>query len=246
MNCLIVLPNEVREGGTAIISGERATLVRGEHELVAGITVTAAVRNGRIGRALVEGVNDDEVRLKLTLDREPPLRMEADLIVAVPRPQTTKKLIHLATTLGVERVHFIRTLNTVKSYLQSSALDEGGIEVEVMKGLAQGVDSVAPQFEVHRSFERFAADVLPEIALRRATRVFADTHSTDAISSQIRGAGDGVALAIGPEAGWSDKERSAFSAAGFHGVGLGPRMLRVDTATVVALAELGIVTRKPL
>jgi len=243
MNCLIVLPSEVREGSAAIISGERAARVRVEHELQAGITVTAAVRNGKLGRALVEAVSEDEVRLQLTLDREPPPRMAADLIVAVPRPQTTKKLIHIATTLGVERVHFIRTLHTVKSYLQSGVLEVGGIECEVMKGLAQGVDSIAPQFEVHRSFERFAAEVLPEIVRRRATRVYADTHASEPISAKMTGTGPGVVLAIGPEAGWSDQERGAFVKNGFFGVALGPRMLRVDIAALVALAELGMVTR---
>lgn len=246
MNCVIVLRSEVRDEKRAVIAGPRAALLCAEHELSVGLTLTVAVRDGKIGRAFVEAIDEAEVRLQLTLDRDPPPRMRADLIVAVPRPQTTKKLIHIATTLGVERVHFIRTLNTVKSYLQSSTLEDASIESEVMKGLAQGVDSIAPRCEVHRSFERFAAEVLPEIAVRRATRVYADTHATRVISPELSGGGAGVALAIGPEAGWSDMERNAFAAAGFIGVGLGPRMLRVDTAAVVALAELDIVTRNPL
>lgn len=244
MNCLIVLPSEVQGEDRARIVGPRVESVRAEHELTAGLTITAAVRNGRIGRAFVETVSADAISLRLNLDRDPPLRMSAELIVAVPRPQTVKKIVQLATTLGLERVHFVRTVNTVKSYLQSGALGGDGIDTEVMKGLAQGVDSVAPQFEVHRSFERFQAEVLPEIRGRRATCVFADTLATRRISTEIAGLGEGVALAIGPEAGWSDTERAALVGAGFQGVGLGPRMLRVDTAALVALAELGVIARK--
>ncbi|HSM51964.1 MAG TPA: RsmE family RNA methyltransferase, partial [Thermoanaerobaculia bacterium] len=43
-------------------------------------------------------------------------------------------------------------------------------------------------------------------------------------------------LAIGPEGGWSYAERAALSASGFRAVGLGARVLRVETAAVAALS----------
>lgn len=45
-----------------------------------------------------------------------------------------------------------------------------------------------------------------------------------------------TALLVGPEGGWDDAERDAARAAGFLGVGLGPRILRVETAAIVAVA----------
>ncbi|HEX6529287.1 MAG TPA: 16S rRNA (uracil(1498)-N(3))-methyltransferase [Burkholderiales bacterium] len=51
---------------------------------------------------------------------------------------------------------------------------------------------------------------------------------------------DGTAfiLAAGPEAGFTAEEESAFVAAGFLPVSLGPRVLRTETASVAALAAL--------
>ncbi|SPE24266.1 Ribosomal RNA small subunit methyltransferase E [Candidatus Sulfopaludibacter sp. SbA3] len=45
-----------------------------------------------------------------------------------------------------------------------------------------------------------------------------------------------VALLIGPEGGWTDAERHAATAAGWHAVSLGPQVLRAETATAAALA----------
>ena len=48
-----------------------------------------------------------------------------------------------------------------------------------------------------------------------------------------------IALLVGPEGGLSDIDRDHASDAGFIGVKLGPRVLRTETAPIVALAILG-------
>ena len=45
-------------------------------------------------------------------------------------------------------------------------------------------------------------------------------------------------LAIGPEGGWSPRDRDTLSAAGFTGLRLGPRILRTETAGLAAIAAL--------
>jgi 16S rRNA (uracil1498-N3)-methyltransferase len=47
-----------------------------------------------------------------------------------------------------------------------------------------------------------------------------------------------VALAVGPEGGWSPRDRDALRAAGFEGLRLGPRILRTETAGLAAIAAL--------
>lgn len=48
-----------------------------------------------------------------------------------------------------------------------------------------------------------------------------------------------LALHVGPEGGWTPEERAAQAAAGYVRVGLGPRVLRVETA-VIALLTLTV------
>jgi 16S rRNA (uracil1498-N3)-methyltransferase len=45
-----------------------------------------------------------------------------------------------------------------------------------------------------------------------------------------------VALAIGPEGGWTPEEMTFFSESGWKHVTLGPRILRAETAAIAALS----------
>jgi len=52
------------------------------------------------------------------------------------------------------------------------------------------------------------------------------------------GLANGVVLAAGPEAGFSDDEATLLAAAGFTALSLGPRVLRTETAAIAALGAL--------
>lgn len=47
-----------------------------------------------------------------------------------------------------------------------------------------------------------------------------------------------VIVAIGPEGGWSPRDRAILGEAGFNGLQLGPRILRTETAGLAAIAAL--------
>ncbi|HSP70602.1 MAG TPA: RsmE family RNA methyltransferase [Bryobacteraceae bacterium] len=47
---------------------------------------------------------------------------------------------------------------------------------------------------------------------------------------------DAVALLTGPEGGWTDEERAAFTAAGWTPASMGPLVLRAETAAIAAMA----------
>jgi 16S rRNA (uracil1498-N3)-methyltransferase len=52
----------------------------------------------------------------------------------------------------------------------------------------------------------------------------------------------GIMLAVGPEGGWTAAEISLFISAGWHSASLGPRILRVETAVIAALAVVNAAT----
>jgi len=53
---------------------------------------------------------------------------------------------------------------------------------------------------------------------------------------EARQPGDRIALLVGPEGGWTDRERAAIASAGWTAVSLGHEILRAETAAVAALA----------
>ena len=54
-----------------------------------------------------------------------------------------------------------------------------------------------------------------------------------------------VAIAVGPEGGFTEAERNRVTAAGFEPVRLGPRILRFETAAVAAVAIAGAARKEP-
>lgn len=56
--------------------------------------------------------------------------------------------------------------------------------------------------------------------------------------STLQAAAGGVVIAIGPEGGWSPRDRQALQQAGFQGLQLGPRILRTETAGLAAIAAV--------
>jgi 16S rRNA (uracil1498-N3)-methyltransferase len=54
--------------------------------------------------------------------------------------------------------------------------------------------------------------------------------------NESRGTARALLLAIGPEGGWTAGELALFKDAGWHSASLGPRILRVETAAIAALA----------
>lgn len=68
------------------------------------------------------------------------------------------------------------------------------------------------------------------------TRLLLDPQGTQSLADLPLA--DAVTLLIGPEGGLDDDERAAARAVGFVGVRVGPRVLRTETAALVALALL--------
>lgn len=73
-----------------------------------------------------------------------------------------------------------------------------------------------------------------EKSLRLTLDPFADTS----LATLAVPAATPIVIAIGPEGGWSPRDRDALRAAGFIGLRLGPRILRTETAGLAAIAAL--------
>ena len=65
-----------------------------------------------------------------------------------------------------------------------------------------------------------------------------DTTPLLAALPMARSPQDCIAILAGPEGGWTDEERTSFTAARWTPVSLGPLILRAETAVVAALAVL--------
>lgn len=240
MNSLLLFPNEVHKRNSAKLLGKRALEIAARDNLSLGNLIKVSVLNDRRGVGEVTKINDQEIELKLRLDLDPLPRMNSILIVAVPRPQTVKKVIHLATTFGVNELHFIRTENVEKSYLKASTLERESIEHEIYLALEQCYDSIPPLVEIHPRFKPFIEDRLGEMLSKMPNCQKLVAHTSKGAALQPSGLLHNApsVIAVGAESGWNEYEINLLTKAGFNTLYLGARMLRVEIATAAILGAI--------
>lgn len=241
LNSLVLFPEELKSDSLAQIAGARAIELAKLHQLSEGLTIRASVYGQKNGWAKVirQTASHLELQLDLTIACLEPLPI--DLVVAVPRPQTQKKILQLAATLGVRSLTFIRSARVEKSYLNSHVLTLEAMREQIALGLGQNMDSYAPKVEVQARFKPYLQDVLAHKLKQSRARLFvADPQHPQRrmLSKQFsRSQNLSSIIFIGPEAGWNEFELEELEKIGACFIDLGPRIMRVETAFVYILAQ---------
>lgn len=190
--------------------------------------------------ARTENVSHDEIRFALL--EQLPARASAvqiDLLLAIVKFDRLEWAIEKATELGVDRVtplaaeHSERGLVAAagkrserwRRILLESAQQSRRLRVPELHTAVKAVDALrmaTASIKVLLS-ERQGAKPLREIL-------------EPAASAGSAGSSAHVAIAVGPEGGWTDAEFAAAQKSGFVEAGLGANILRTETAVCAALA----------
>jgi len=224
------------------VTDGRADHLRQVLGVAPGDTVEVGFVDGPVGSARIEAVEAGRVLLEVVETRKvaPPCP-EIDLVCALPRPQTLKKVLFTAAMMGVRSLHLIRANRVEKSYFQSPLLQPENMRSHLIEGLAQGKRTRLPRVEVHGRFRPFFEDYVPS---RQggfpSVRLVADPEAESGLEADASGC-DELLVAIGPEGGWVPFELEVMRRAGFRAFRLGPWMLRVEHAVTAVLAQLELV-----
>jgi len=190
--------------------------------------------DGPRGRATLVSIDADSLRLEFAWGDEPPLLDPISLVIGLPRPQTARKVLEEATALGVEAIHFVGAERGEAGYARSKLWTSGEWRRHLIDGAAQAFSTRLPHVTTGRSL-REMVDELPSGACRLALDNYEATSALSRVAIDAP-----VALALGPERGWSPRERDLLREAGFELVDLGERVLRVETACVAAVAVVKV------
>jgi RsmE family RNA methyltransferase len=240
VNLILLFPDDFASDGSVRLTGRRARHVHEVHRARVGDELGVGRVDGQVGTGTVLFVERDEVRLSVHLSEAPPPPNGIDLLLAMPRPKVLRRVLQSAATLGARRIVLVNAQRVEKSYFDSPFLEPGEIERNLVLGLEQARDTVLPQVVVRRLFRPFVEDEL-EAFWPRATCTRLLAHPTAAPL-----AADGcpvdvaspAVLAVGPEGGWIPFELDLLESHGFHPFGLGPRILRVETAIPFAFGQV--------
>ncbi len=227
MNLLLLAPDEVRDDGTALLTGRRHEHARAVLRVQAGETLRVGVRGGLCGIGEVVAEGPEGLRIRLTLDREPPPRSGISLVLAIPRPKALKRVIPAVASLGVERIVLINAARVEKSYFDATVLAPAVLDGLIDLGLEQARDTRPPAIEVRDRFRPFVEDELD--AWAGASVRLTPHPSAHAPLPRVE-PDRPVVLAIGPDGGWVPFEVALLERCGFVPVSLGPRVLRSEVA----------------
>ena len=207
-----------------------------------GQVLAVGLIDGSQGTAKIESIDDREVLLRCAWSEVGPrVGLTVDVICALPRPQTLKKVLESAATMGVRRLHLVRANRVEKSYFQSAVLAEKEYRRHLLAGLSQGRRTRLPEVHVHKRFRPFFEDTLAELEEGEATpagRLLCDEAAEGYLDRQALADRERVLLAVGPEGGWTEFEAELMMGIGFERFRLGPWTLRVENALVAALGQI--------
>ena len=202
----------------------------------AGDRIAVGLVDGPMGQAEVEAATLEALVLRVRLERPPPPPSPVELLLALPRPKILRKVLQAVAAMGVKRLVLLGSYRVEKSYWSSPLLEPAALRQELLLGLEQGKDTALPALTLERFFKPFVEDRLD--ATFPGARLLADPRAPGPLSARLAPPGQ-VAIAIGPEGGWTPYEAEALDRSGFAPFTLGPRTLRVDQAVpfIVGQAE---------
>ena len=240
MNLILLFPDDFASDGNVRLTGRRARHIHEVHRSQVGDSLTIGRVNGQVGKGTVLFVEPDEVRLSVRLSEDPPPPSGLDLLLAMPRPKVLRRVLQSAASLGARRIVLVNAQRVEKSYFDTPFLDPEELERNLVLGLEQARDTVLPEVLVRKRFRPFVEDEL-ETLWPGATCARLLAHPTAAhgpAGCDLGTAGSPAVLAIGPEGGWISFELELLAAHDFSPFGLGPRILRVETAVPFAFGQV--------
>jgi len=206
-----------------------------------GDTTDVGLVNGPRGKAILKLWNEEEVDFDFIWEEEPPALLPIDLIVGLSRPQTSRKILQEATSLGVRSIHFAATQRAEPSYASSRLWTTDEWERLVRAGVEQAFSTRFPNVEFGVSI----SDCI-ESTKSAAGRICLDNYEATAGVWEASSQKQSVVLAIGSERGWTEQERDLFRQSDFSLAHLGDRPLRTETAAIASISIVSALLRVPM
>lgn len=241
MNLLLVEPSEVAADATVTLADRRAEHLRRVVGVTLGQTIRAGVVGGKLGTAEVTADDGTTMTLRLSLTAPASLPLPIELVLAMPRPKVLTRVIETAAAFGVARIDLTNAWRVDKSYLASPRLADAALGYALRFGAEQGATTHVPPLAIHDRFMALVDTRWPTAtAGAPATRLLAHPGAPPIEQATLTWP---LAIAIGPEGGWIQREIDTFVERGFTPVSIGAPILRVEAALSATLGQLLVLQR---
>lgn len=239
MNIIILTAEDKIDTNRYRISDERLAHIQKVLKSEPGDILEVGLLLGPTGSAKIAALSKTEVELEIIRFNEikNTKTPKIDLICALPRPQTLKKVLNISATMGVNNIYLIKSEKVEKSYFHSPLLEKTNYNKYLIEGLSQGKRTDLPQISIHKRFKEFFTTYFNE-ENKSTIRLIAHPDNSSYLNKNILNSTNHLILAIGPEGGWNDYEINFMIERGFNKFKLSENILRVESAVTAALCHV--------
>ena len=202
--------------------------------------------DGREFTGAIEAVRGSRVSASIgaarSIDRESPLALT--LLQCVPRGDRMDFIVQKATELGVGRiVPVLSQRSVVRLDDAQGASKQAHWRAVAVSACEQCGRNRLPTVDAPQLLLNYLGAMTPNktpgllrlvLEPERAARAARAAHADIPAAGPVTGAD----IAIGPEGGFAPEELEAFELSAFSRLGLGPRVLRTETAAIAAIVVL--------
>lgn len=199
----------------------------------------AGILGGKKGTGRIVKINlDGSIFVTVQATEPPPQRLRLRMAISFVRPIQLRRIFRDLSSIGVSAVDLMGADMGEKSYRDTHLLLNGGAQAAFVEGAVQARDTRIPEFKIYDNIESWLKDYpwdktdnnrIPQL-------IAADNVRPEGSFFNLSVTTRPIVVAVGPERGWSDRERDLFEKAGFLRLSIGERSLRTETACTAAAA----------
>jgi 16S rRNA (uracil1498-N3)-methyltransferase len=224
---------------TAALTGDQAAhlarVLRAEPGQIYDI-----VANGFLHRAEITAVTEARVDFTLHEELESGAALPLHLLLAIFKFDHMEWAIEKATELGIARITPILARRTEK-HLTQAALKRAErwrrIALEASKQSRRtDIPEIADPTPLKTALEQEQSPTRILLSETEQTTTLTAALQPSYRAAASEAVGQDIAIAIGPEGGWTPEEMTLFTQHHWQPVTLGPRILRAETAAIAAIA----------
>jgi 16S rRNA (uracil1498-N3)-methyltransferase len=208
------------------------------------------VAGGRAWLARITSIDRDSVHFMLVQELETAPALPVMLLLSIFKFDRMEWAIEKAVELGASRIVPVLAERTEKHLAQAAAKRVERWRRIAVEAAKQSRRSDLPEIADPARL----ANVLAGSEGASLRILLSEAEEDQPLLRTLERAQAGsseIILAIGPEGGWTNGEMAQFRDAGWYSASLGPRILRVETAAIAALAivnasrEMNLMSGRP-
>lgn len=230
----IILFDKLEDENKLSLKDERAKHIKKVLKLNVGDEFSSGEINGAKGLSKITEFDENYIYFSFTVTNKDSYRLyPITLLVSQVRPICMKRILREAVSLGVQKIVLSGADLTEKSYAKANFYVNGEYKRVLVDGAMQaaqtGISAVEFTSSVDEAIKLFDKNcdkiVLDNVIKSKSLSFYEPSNNFSE-----------VVLAIGPERGFSDRERKLFIDADFKAASLGSRVLRTETACSAGLS----------